>query len=61
MNSLENAINSLDIDNRFEIVMGKILDMDDREKFSVPEASHKSSIKSSEPKKERERTVNLKK
>ena len=41
-NSLENAINELDIENRYNSVMQKIELMNTRERISVPEASGKT-------------------
>lgn len=45
MNSLYDAINSLKIENRFDIVMGKLGLNNERERITVPEASHKTSAK----------------
>lgn len=61
MNSLENAIGSLGIENRFDAVMRKIGLAAGRERISVPEASGKSAEKTSDIKKEPSRELNLKK
>lgn len=45
MNSLSDAINSLEIENRFETVMSKIGINRARECITVPEAAHKAAVK----------------
>ena len=61
MNSLESAINSLDIENRFEMIMQKIELSNNRERISVPEAAQKSSAKTKDIQKASSQSLELKK
>lgn len=45
MSSLSDSINSLNIENRFDIVMGKLGSDRFKERITVPEASHKIAVK----------------
>ncbi len=45
MNSMENAIGSMNIENRYDIVMQKIALSQRRERITVPEALNRNSKK----------------
>ena len=61
MNRLESAINSLNIENRFEMIMQKIELSNNRERISVPEAAQKSSTKTKDIQKASSQSLELKK
>ncbi len=61
MNSLENAINSLSIENRFETIMQKIGLTANKERISVPEAAHKSIAKTKDVQKSQQKNLEIKK
>ena len=61
MNSLESTINSLNIENRFEMIMQKIELSNNRERISVPEAAQKSSAKTKDIQKASSQSLELKK
>lgn len=61
MSNLENAIDSLDIENRFDKVMNKIGLVNSRERISVPEASHTTKERTKDVKSASLPDLNLKK
>ncbi len=61
MSNFEDAINSLNIENRFDKVMNKLNLSSATERISVPEAAHSTSARTKDIKKAAAPDLNLKK
>ncbi len=62
MSNFESAINSLDIENRFDKVMNKLgLSSPSVERITVPEAAHSTSARANDVKRNATSEMNLKK